>query len=102
MQVDAQHDATEQAAQALADEQRLTTEQAAALERLKRAEAAVNQMTVHLLDLNRRRAEAQMRIDKQVETLHPLLPVIVRMSDYPVETLLGSGLRPRTRSAAFW
>ncbi len=92
MQVDAQRDATEQAAQALADEKRLTVEQAAALDRLKRAEAAVNQMTVHMLDLNRRRAEAQTRIDKEVEALHPLLPVIVRMSSYPVETLLASGL----------
>jgi septal ring factor EnvC (AmiA/AmiB activator) len=92
MQIDAQRDATERAAQAMADEQRLTAEQTEALKRLKRAEAAVNEMTVHLLDLNRRRAEAQMRIDKQIEALHPLLPVIVRMSDYPVETLLGSGL----------
>jgi septal ring factor EnvC (AmiA/AmiB activator) len=92
LQIDTQRDATEQAAQAQADEQWLSAEQTEALERLKRAEAAVNEMTVHLLDLNRRRAEAQMRIDKQIEALHPLLPVIVRMSDYPVETLLGSGL----------
>src|SRR6185437_15367239 len=52
MQVDAQRAATEQAAQALAEEQRLTTAQSEAFERLKRAEAAVNEMTSHLVDLN--------------------------------------------------
>jgi septal ring factor EnvC (AmiA/AmiB activator) len=92
MQIDAQRDATQRAAQALADEQRLTAEQAEALERLKRAEAAVNEMTAHMEDLNRRRAEAQARIDKETDALRPLLPIIVRMSNYPVETLLGSGL----------
>jgi septal ring factor EnvC (AmiA/AmiB activator) len=90
MQVDAQRLATEQAAQALAEEQRLTAEQSAAFERLKGAEAAVNEMTNHLLDLNRRRADAESRIDKRVAALRPMLPLIVRMSDYPVETLLGA------------
>ena len=90
MQVDAQRHATEQAAQAMAEEKRLTAEQSAALDRLKRAEAAVNEMTRHMQDLNQRRAEAQSRIDKRVAALRPMLPVIVRMSDYPVETLLGA------------
>ena len=90
MQVDAQRLATEQAAQALAEEQRLSAEQSAAFERLKRAEAAVNEMTTHMLDLNQRRADAQNRIDKRVAALGPMLPLIVRMSDYPVETLLGA------------
>jgi septal ring factor EnvC (AmiA/AmiB activator) len=92
MQLDAQRIATEQAAQALAEEKRLTTEQSAALERLKRAEAAVDEMTKHMLDLNQRRADAQSRIDKRMAALRPMLPIIVRMSTYPVETLLGSGL----------
>jgi murein hydrolase activator len=90
MQVDAQRAATEQAAQALAEEQRLTTAQSAAFERLKRAEAAVDEMTKHMLDLNQRRAEAQNRIDKRVAALRPLLPAVVRMSAFPVETLLGA------------
>src|SRR6202790_4861023 len=90
MQVDAQRAATEQAAQALAEEQRLTAAQVEAFDRLKRAEAAVHEMTVHMLDLNRRRAEAQMHIDKRVEALRPVLPVVVRMSEWPVETLLGA------------
>lgn len=92
MQVDAQRVATEQAAQALAEEKQLTAEQSEAFERLKRAEAAVNEMTSHMLDLNRRRADAQRRIEKRVAALGPMLPVIVRMSTYPVETLLGAQL----------
>ena len=47
-------------------------------------------MTKHMLDLNRRRAEAQMHIAKRVEALRPVLPVVVRMSEFPVETLLGA------------
>jgi septal ring factor EnvC (AmiA/AmiB activator) len=92
MQVDAQRLATEQAAQALAEEKRLTAEQSDAFERLKRAEAAVAGMTKHMLDLNQRRADAQGRIDKRVAALRPMLPVIMRMSIYPVETLLGAQL----------
>jgi len=90
MQVDAQSAATEQAAQAMAEEKRLTVEQSAALERLKRADAAVNEATQRLLGLNQRRAEAQNRIDHLVAALAPVVPVILRMSTYPVETLLGS------------
>jgi murein hydrolase activator len=90
MQVDAQSAATEQAAQALADEKRLTAAQSEALERLKRADAAVNEITQHLLDLNQRRANAQSRIDRLVAALAPVVPVILRMSTYPVETLLGA------------
>ncbi len=48
MQLDAQRAATEQAAQALAEEQRLTAAQAEAFERLKRAEVAVNEMTARM------------------------------------------------------
>ena len=90
MQVDAQSAATEQAAQAMAEEKRLTAEQSAALERLKRADAAVKEATPRLLDLNQRRADAQSRIDRLVAALAPVVPAILRMSTYPVETLLGS------------
>ena len=90
MQVDAQRIATEQAAQALAEEKRLTAEQSGAFERLKRAEAAVDEMTQHMVNLNQRRADAQSRIDKRTTALKPVLPVIMRMSSYPVETLLGA------------
>jgi len=90
MQVDAQSAATEQAAQAMAEEKRLSAEQSAALERLKHADAAVNEATQRLQDLDQRRAEAQGRIDRLVAALAPVVPVILRMSIYPVETLLGS------------
>jgi septal ring factor EnvC (AmiA/AmiB activator) len=90
MQVDNQRAATEQAAQALAEEQRLTAAQSEAFERLKHAEAAVDEMTKHMLDLKQRRAEAQNRIDKRVAALRPLVPAVVRMSEFPVETLLGA------------
>jgi murein hydrolase activator len=90
LQADAQREATEQAAQALAEEKRLTAEQSEAFERLKSAEAAVREMTAHMRELNQQRAESQDRIDKRVETLRPLLPVILRLSAYPVETLLAT------------
>jgi septal ring factor EnvC (AmiA/AmiB activator) len=90
MQVDAQTAATEQAAQALAEEKRLTEQQSAALERLKHADAAVQEATQRLQDLDKRRADAESHIDHLVATLAPVVPVILRMSTYPVETLLGS------------
>ena len=90
MQVDDQRVATEEAAQALVEERRLTVEQAEAFERLKRAETAVHEMTRHMLDLDHRRADAEGRIQRRIAALRPLLPVIVRMSTYPVETLLGA------------
>ena len=92
IQLDAQRVATEQAARALAEEQHLTAEQSAAFARLKLAEAAVNEMTRHMAELNQRRADAQSSIDKRVAVLRPLLPVIIRMSNYPIETLLASPL----------
>ena len=90
MQVDAQRVATEQAAQALAEEKNLTAEQSAAFDRLKGAETAVNGMTEHLRDLNQRRADAQSRIDKTSAALLPLIPIMIRMSRHPVETLLAA------------
>ena len=88
MQLDAQRAATEQAAQALAEEQRLTAAQAEAFERLKRAEAAVDEMTAHMLDLNRRRAEIQARIDKRAAAMRSVILLGVRLSESPIETLL--------------
>jgi septal ring factor EnvC (AmiA/AmiB activator) len=92
IQLDAQRAATEQAAQALADEQRLTAAQSEAFERLKHAEAAVNEITRHMIDLNQRRAEAQKRIDQRRAALQAVMPIIIRMAMYPVETLLASRL----------
>ncbi len=92
MQIDAQRAATEQALQALAEEQNLTAAQREAFERLKRAEAEVNEMTRHILDLGQRRADLQTRIEKRMAILRPLIPVVIRMSEHPAETLLFSGV----------
>jgi septal ring factor EnvC (AmiA/AmiB activator) len=94
MQIDAQSAATEQAAQAMAEEKQLTAEQSQALDRLKRADAAVADMTKHLLDLYQRRDEAQARIDHLVAALRSVVPAILRMSTYPVETLLAAQAPP--------
>ena len=90
MQAEAQIAATEQAAQTMAEEKRLTGEQNAALERLKRADAAVREATQQLAELTQRRTDAQNRINRLVAALEPVMPVILRMSTYPVETLLAS------------
>jgi septal ring factor EnvC (AmiA/AmiB activator) len=94
VQLDAQREATEQAAQAMAEEKRLTVAQAEAFERLKRAEAAVNDMTRRALDLDQRRADAQTRFDQRTDALRPILPVIARLSANPTETLFATQLAP--------
>ena len=93
-QVDAEREAAAAVARALSEENRLTVAQAAALERLERAEAAVKDMTRHGLELDRRRADARIRIEKRTEALRPMLPVIMRMSTWPVETLLAAQRPP--------
>ena len=93
-QVDAEKEAAARAAGAASDERRLGSARDMALERLKRAETAVRDMTRHMAELEQRRAEARERIDKRAESLRPMLPVIVRMSTWPVETLLAAGVPP--------
>jgi septal ring factor EnvC (AmiA/AmiB activator) len=94
MQLDAQRAATEQAAQALAEEQRLTAAQAEAFERLKRAEAAVNDLTARIAELNRRRNEVQTRIDKRNAVMLRVIPLLVRLSEHPLQTLLSAPMPP--------
>jgi septal ring factor EnvC (AmiA/AmiB activator) len=93
-QAEAEREATAQAARAAQEEDRLTAAQSTATSRLKRAEAAVTEMTLHMRELEDRRAEAQTRIDKRADVLRPMLPVIIRMSTFPVETLLGAQVPP--------
>jgi septal ring factor EnvC (AmiA/AmiB activator) len=90
MRADAEREATERAAQALADEKRLSAEQSAALERLKHAEAAVGDAKSRVRDVNQRLADAQTRVDKRVEVLRSVIPIVIRMSEYPLETLLAA------------
>ena len=93
-EIEAQSEANDLAAHAASEEKQLTSVQADALGRLKRAEAEVAKMTGHLAELARLRDEAQARIDKRAEALRPILPVIVRMARYPAETLLASQAPP--------
>jgi septal ring factor EnvC (AmiA/AmiB activator) len=92
LEIDAERQATEQAAQALEDAMRLTAEQTEAFERLKRAEAAVGEINRRLALLSRRRTDAQTRVEKRIEVLRSILPIVLRMSTYPVETLLATRL----------
>jgi murein hydrolase activator len=91
MQIDAQRLATEQAAQALAEENQLTAAQSEAFERLKRAGAAVDEMTRHMLDLNQRREEAQARIGGREAVLARIVLVMLRVERDPVAASLSAG-----------
>ena len=90
----AQREATENLAKVLAEEKRLTAAQTAAVERLNRAGAAARDMKAYLETLERARAEAQERIGKREAILQRLLPAMLRMSKYPMDTMLGSPLPP--------
>ena len=92
VEMDAQREATETAAAALAEEKKLTTAQSEAFARLKAAGAAVDQMTRHLADIEDSKAEARKRIDRRAALLRPMMPLMVRLSAFPIETLLASGL----------
>jgi septal ring factor EnvC (AmiA/AmiB activator) len=92
--VDAEREATEAAARAMAEEKRLTVEQAAAFERLKNAEAAVNAIELRSLELERRRAEAEARFDRRTALLRRIVPIALRLSASPGETLIAAQLPP--------
>lgn len=93
-QLDAEREAAALVSRAQSEEKRLTVDQSAALERLRHATAAVEEMTRHQRDLDRRREEARIRVVRRAEALRPMLPIIVRMSTWPVETLLAAQLPP--------
>jgi septal ring factor EnvC (AmiA/AmiB activator) len=90
----AQRDAAARADAARADEQRLTAEQAQALARLHEAEAAAETAAARVAALEQRRREAQARLDRRAADMAPLLPLLERLSLYPVETLLALNLPP--------
>ncbi len=92
LEIDTQREATEKAASALREENKLTEEQAAVFARLKQASAVVDQMTRHLADLEQSKTEAARRIAARAKLLEPLLPLMLRLSRFPAETLLASGL----------
>lgn len=91
---DAQREATERAAQALAEEKRLSAAQAEAFERLKKAETAARDLKALMTDLDNRRIEARKAVEADAAVLARVIPVAVRLSLYPEARLLGSGQPP--------
>ncbi len=84
--------AEEYVGRARTDEKRLSEEQSAAFERIRAVDASMNEMTRHLEDLDRRRAETQARIETLARSINQLVPVLHQMSEQPVETLRATGL----------
>ena len=90
----AQQAAAARAAAAAAEAQRLTKDRIAAAARLRDAEAATAAAAASMDELAARRREAQAGLVAHAETMQPLLPVIERLSLFPVETLLAVPGRP--------
>lgn len=84
----AQQAAAARAAAAAAQSQRLTAQRDAALAHLRAAEAATMVAADRMARLDTRRQQAAARLAKRAAAMRPLLPLIERLSLYPVETLL--------------
>jgi len=85
------------AAQAAAEEQRLTAARIAAAVRLRGAETATADAAARLDELAVRRRDAESKLAIRAEAMQPLLPLIQRLSLYPVETLLAVPAPPEDR-----
>ena len=83
-----QRQAAAQAAQAAAAEQRLATERAAGLVRLRATEDATALLANRVRDLAERENAAEQHLLARAEDLGMLLPLIHRLARYPAETLL--------------
>jgi murein hydrolase activator len=83
-----QKDAAARAALAYDEQLRLTAARIAAAEKLREAETATADAATRMDALAAQRRDAQARLDKRAEAMQPLLPLIERLSLYPVETLL--------------
>ncbi len=92
-----QKDAEARAAQAAAEEQRLTAARIAAAAKLRVAETATADAAARLDDLAARRRDAEAKLAARAEAMQPLLPLIQRLSLYPVETLLAVPAPPEDR-----
>ena len=96
-EIAAQKEAVAKAAQAAADENRLTQVRIAAAETLRTAEAATGDIAARMDALGAKRREAEARLAKRAEAMRPLLPLIERLSLYPAETLLAVPAPPEDR-----
>ncbi len=84
----ARQEAAARAAKAAAETVRLAHDRAEAAARLRLAEASTQAVAMQIDDLARRRREAEQRLKARAEAMQPLLPLIERLSLYPMETLL--------------
>ncbi len=84
---DTQLAAQARVAAARAEEQALAQGQAAALARLRQAEAATDAAVEKIIDLARRRATAAARLAAREADIAPILPALVHLNTDPVATL---------------
>ena len=93
-QVDAARVASGRAAAAAAEQQRLGAERVVAAARLRELELRTAEVSGRVEVLARRRAAAAAALAARGAALAPLLPLIERLSLYPVETLLAVPMAP--------
>ncbi|MBV9252435.1 MAG: peptidoglycan DD-metalloendopeptidase family protein [Acetobacteraceae bacterium] len=84
----AQQRAASRVAAASAESQKLADQRAAALLRLRLAEAASLDAANRLDELLQKRHEAEKKLAARAEEMQPLLPLIERLSLFPAETVL--------------
>src|SRR3954452_8389069 len=81
-------DASERALRAAGEAVRLGRQRVQAAAKLQEAEAALQEVAERIDTLASRRREAERRLAERAASLRPLLPLIQRLSLYPMETLL--------------
>ncbi len=86
--------AADRAARAAAREEKLAQQRVQAAARLQAADAATEDVASRIDTLAASRREAEERLKNQAAALQPLLPLIERLSLYPVETLLAVPEQP--------
>jgi murein hydrolase activator len=87
-QLAARKDAADRASRAAAQALRLARERVEAAAKLRQAEAATAAAAARIDALGERRRQAEQRVQARSKAMQPLLPLIERLSLYPVETLL--------------
>ncbi len=75
---------------AAAEEQTLAQARIAAASRLQQTEQRLAELAERVADLARRRDAADRKVQENLRALTPLLPLMLRMSAYPAETLLAA------------
>ena len=81
-------EAADRAARAAGEAVKLGQQRVKAAAKLLDAEASLQAVSVRIDALAARRREAEQRLNERAASLRPLLPLIERLSLYPMETLL--------------